>query len=581
MKTYSIRLDRESGAQIVETHLRGSSVINQSIVNKGTAFTAKERKELKLDGLLPDGIITLPLQLRRAYNAYKMQDSPIAGHIYLRALQDRNETLFYALLRAHTEELLPIIYTPVVGEACQRFHEIYRKPRGLFISYENRHCIDELLSNIDNPDVKVIVVSDGERILGIGDLGVGGMGIPIGKISLYTACGGLHPAFGLPIFLDVGTDNEALLSDPLYFGLRHKRIRGQEYDDFVEQFVAAVMRHCPKALLQWEDFAQDHAYTLLQRYRKRLCSFNDDIQSTAAVVVAGLFSAMEVKNERLSEQNILFFGAGSAGCGIADQIVRAMMEEGLKEEEAKGRIWMIDVKGLLLKSRHDLRDFQKPFAHADDATQSWKVKTGAKIGLQEVVDNLQPSVLIGVSAQGGAFKEKVIRSMAHYVKRPVIFPLSNPTSCSEAHPQDLLEWTEGNALIATGTLFTGVTHIGKDYVIGQCNNSYIFPGMGLAILAGEISFVSDTMFLAAAKALSGISPALESSHHALFPPQSEAQKIAKHIAFAVMKQAQKEGHASLASDEENAQKIDTCFWNGHYCQVVGLDSMEELKRRML
>jgi len=581
MQTYVIRKDLSSSETVIETHLRGSSVINQPIVNKGTSFTAKERVELGLDGLLPEEVATLPLQIKRSYKGYLENETNIQKHIYLRALQDRNETLFYALLREHLEEMLPIVYTPVVGEACQRFHEIYRKPRGLFVSYANRHKIDELLANIDNPDVKVIVVSDGERILGIGDLGVGGMGIPIGKISLYTACGGLHPCYGLPVLLDVGTDNEELLHDPLYFGHRHKRIRGQEYDDFVELFVAAVLRRYPHAVLQWEDFAKDHAHDLLTRYRKRLCSFNDDIQSTAAVVVAGLLSAMAVKKERLADQHVLFLGAGSAGTGIAGQIVQAMMIEGLTEEEAKARIWMVDVDGLLLEGHVGIRDFQRPFLQPASAVKKWNLPPGGRIGLQEVVGNVHVSVLIGVSAQRGAFQESVIRAMARHTATPVIFPLSNPTSCCEADPRDLLAWTDGKALIATGTLFDDIEYKDKRYHISQCNNSYIFPGLGLALVAGEIRFVSDGMFLAAARALSHLSPALINPHDSLFPPQNHAEKIAKHVAFAVMQEAQKEGMAQMCANSEIHKRIEDNFWDGRYYPVHGLGSLEELKRRML
>ncbi len=578
MKTYLIRKDPKTAETIVETHLRGSSAINQPIVNKGMSFTQEERKEMGLDGLLPGEVATLSLQLKRAYKGFLMHDTPIQQHIYLRSLQDRNETLFYALLREHIEELLPVVYTPTVGEACQRFHEIYRKPRGLFISYENRHRIDELLGNIDNPDVKVIVATDGERILGIGDLGVSGMGIPIGKISLYAACGGLHPAFALPILLDVGTDNEALLNDPLYFGLRHKRIRGKEYDDFIEMFVSAVHRRYPRAVLQWEDFAKDHAHDLLNRYRKRLCSFNDDIQGTAAIVVTGLIAAMAVKKESLTDQNVVFLGAGSAGTGIAGQIVQAMVSEGLDEEAARRRIWMVDRDGLLLDNNPKVHDFQKPFLQPAHVASGWGVQ--GRLGLAEVIEHVQPSVLIGVSGQAGAFKESVIRSMARHTPTPVIFPLSNPTSHCEAHPQDLLEWTEGNALIATGTLFPDVRYKNKKYTISQCNNSYIFPGLGLALISAEIRFVSDGMLLAAARALSQLSPALLHPHDPLFPPQSHSTKIAKHVAFAVIHEAQKEGLAPSGSNENIHKMIEDNFWDARYCRVHNLDSLEELKRRM-
>lgn len=552
---------------VLRTSLRGKWLLQNSILNKGTAFSQEERGQFGLIGLLPPESETLEQQLIRTYQAYKKKTTDLGRHIYLRALQDRDETLFYRLLIQHIGEMLPIVYTPVVGLACQHFHEIYRQPRGLFISYPERDRIDEMIANVDLPDVKVIVVSDGERILGLGDQGVGGMGIPIGKIALYTACGGIFPGVALPIILDTGTDNEERLQDPLYLGWRHKRIRGQEYDDFVDRFVKAVVKRYPNVLLQWEDFAKDHARALLERYQDKLCTFNDDIQGTAAVTLAGLLAAVKVNREALTEQQIVVYGGGSAGTGISDQIALGMTHHGLSKQEACRHIWMIDRHGLLHTGMKDLAPFQMPYAQPKEKILSLGMHLEKDIFLEEVMEKIKPHILIGVSGSPGVFTEKAIRAMAKWVKRPIIFPLSNPTSRCEATPFDLFQWTEGKALVATGTQFSDVFYKGKTFKIGQCNNYYIFPAMGLAILAAKAKSVTSGMFLAAAEGLANLSPALKNEEAPLFPAPEEVREIAKKLALLVGLEAQKEKVAPATSPEALQKAIEETFWEPSYSRL--------------
>ena len=458
-------------------------------------------------GLLPPHIATEQEQLARTYGNYKMQDSDIERYIFLASMHDRNETLFYRLVQEHITEMMPIIYTPVVGLGCQTYSRIYRRPRGLYVSWEKQNMIDTFLANAANPAAtEVIVVTDGERILGLGDLGVGGIGIPVGKLALYTVCAGIAPSTTLPIILDVGTDNKELLNDPLYLGSRHERVRGQQYDDFIETFVTGVMRTFPNALLQWEDFAKHNASRLLERYRDRLCSFNDDIQGTGAVTLAGLIAASQVTGKKLSEYRVVMFGAGSAATGISNQIVAAMTNEGLNEQEAKSRIWLVDSRGLVTTSSAGSESSKQKYARPDQEVANWKLERTGHIGLLDVVRNTAPGVLVGTSAQPGAFTEQIIREMASRTERPVILPLSNPTSRSEAVPDDLMKWTEGRALVATGSPFPPVRVNGRDITIGQCNNAFIFPGVGLGIVATKARRVTNQMFVAAARALARSRP---------------------------------------------------------------------------
>ena len=546
------------------TTLTGNTLLENPLLNKGTAFNEAERIELGLLGLLPPHIESLDDQTKRAYDAFLIFETDLEKHVYLRALQDNNETLFYRLLHDHLPEMMPIIYTPIVGAACQQFSEIYRRPRGLFIAYPDRDRIDAMLENAPGGDIKVIVVTDGERILGLGDQGTGGMGIPIGKLSLYTGCGGIEPDVTLPIMLDVGTNNQDRLKDPLYIGWRHERISGENYYEFVDLFIQAVKRKWPHVLLQFEDFAQAHATPLLDKYRDQLCTFNDDIQGTAAVTVGTLLAAVKVAGVQLSEQNVVFLGAGSAGCGIAEQLISAMIKEGISEHEARQRIFMVDQNGLLHDSTAGLLPFQQKLAQPYDQVKTWNNDQSKDISFLQVIKQAKPGILVGVSGQPGLFNEEIIRMMAAGTDRPMIFPLSNPTERIEAVPADLIHWTEGKALVATGSPFAPVQFNGKSYPIAQCNNSYIFPGMGLGILAVNARRVTDAMFMAAAEALSNCSPAINDPQASLLPPLDNIRKVSREIAIAVAMQAQTDGVAEQITEQVLQQKIDDIFWEPCY-----------------
>ena len=554
--------------EALEVPFGGHLLLERPLLNKGTAFPQSERRSLGLLGLLPPHEETLEEQVARAYEAYGDKTTDLERHIYLRQVQDTNETLFYRLLIDHMAEMMPVVYTPTVGLACERFSHIIRRPRGLFLSYSERDDLDAILENAASPRVEVIVVTDGERILGLGDQGAGGMGIPIGKLSLYTACGGIHPASTLPIVLDVGTNNEERLRDPLYIGWRHERIAGAEYDDFVDRFVQAVKRRFPRVLLQWEDFAQPHAGPLLARYRDQLCTFNDDIQGTAAVTTATLLAAVSNAGGRLRDQTVAILGAGSAGCGIAEQLVAAMVEEGLSEAEARGRFFLVDRPGLLHDGLDGLRDFQRKLAQPREKVAPWAPSGGGPIGLLEVVRNARPTILIGTSGQPGTFTEPIVRAMAGYSERPILFPLSNPTSRAEAVPADLLSWTDGRALIATGSPFGDVVRNGRNYPIAQCNNSYIFPGMGLGVLASGARHVSDAMFMAAARALADCSPAKHDKGAALLPPLSESRQVSRAIALAVAASAERDGLATAGGAEGPEARVDAKVWQPRYLPMT-------------
>jgi len=544
--------------------LRGEKLLDDPLLNKGTAFTEAERRAFGLLGLLPPHIEDLATQTRRAYEAYRREPDDLERHINLRNLQDTNEVLFYRLLVDHMDEMTPMIYTPVVGDACQQFSEIYRRPRGLFISYPERDRIDEILDNAPCDEVDVIVVTDGERILGLGDQGAGGMGIPIGKLSLYTACGGIYPGRTLPILLDVGTNNKERLEDPTYIGWRHERITGQDYDDFVDAFVQAVKRKFPNVLLQFEDFAQTHAAPLLARYRDQLCTFNDDIQGTAAVAVGTLLAAVKVNGARLTDQTVAVLGAGSAGCGISELIVAAMVKEGMAEADARARFFLVDRPGLLHDGLSDLLAFQKGFLQPESRVAGWREGKAEAITLLDVARNAKPTILLGVSGQPGLFTEAIIREMAKHTERPIIFPLSNPTSRVEATPADLIAWTDGKAIIATGSPFKPVQWQGRSIPIGQCNNSYIFPGMGLGILGVGARRVSDGMFMAAAEALSNCSPALDDPEAPLLPHLDQVRAVGRRIAQAVAAQAVSEGLADPCDADAMKRRIDATYWEPAY-----------------
>jgi malate dehydrogenase (oxaloacetate-decarboxylating) len=548
---------------IIKTKMTGYNLLNDPRLNKGTAFTNSERDAFALHGLLPPHVSTLENQEQRRHDGLVELPTSLEKYSFLRDLQDSNETLFYSLITHNIEAMLPIVYTPVVGEGCQKFSEVFRKPRGLFLSYPNKDLIEQIFAHPRYDLIKCIVVSDGERILGLGDQGAGGMGIPIGKLALYTALAGIPPQYCLPIILDVGTDNEERLADPLYIGWRHQRVRGQQYDDFVDAFVSAVKRRWPNVLLQWEDFAGANAGRLLVRYRNQLCTFNDDIQGTAAMATGTLLSAINVTGIPLNEQRIVFLGFGGTGHGIA-QLIRAVLSDtGLTEQEACDRIYAVDRYGLLVEGGKGLTPEQEAFAHKRAEISGWVVDNPEEIGLLDVVRNVKPTVLIGVSAQQGAFTEEVIRTMAKYTERPVIFPLSNPTSHSEATPQNLLDWTEGRALIGTGSPFAPVKINGKEKVIDQTNNSYIFPGMALGIISASAKRVSDGMIKAAALALAACSPAKEDKTANLLPPLSSLRSISVEVAKAVGRQALLEGLAGV-DETEFEKELAANVWEPVY-----------------
>ncbi|HEY9042914.1 MAG TPA: NAD-dependent malic enzyme [Rheinheimera sp.] len=547
------------------TAYSGSALLETPLLNKGSAFTVEERQAFNLAGLLPPRYETIEEQVSRAYMQYKSFDTAINKHIYLRVIQDNNETLFYRLLQQHLEEMIPIIYTPTVGDACEQFSDIYRSARGLFISYNDRYQLDDVLRNATKRKVKVIVVTDGERVLGLGDQGIGGMGISIGKLSLYTACGGISPAYTLPVMLDVGTNNEKLLNDPMYMGLRQKRVGQAEYDEFVELFIQAVKRRWPDAIIQFEDFAQPNAMPLLQRYREQVCCFNDDIQGTAAVTVGTLLAACRSKNTRLSEQKVVFVGAGSAGCGIAEQVISQMVAEGITEQQARSQIYMIDRLGLLTDTTPGLRDFQQVLTQPAAAIESWSY-SGEFPTLLDVMNCAAPGVLIGVSGQAGLFTEAVIRAMKSGVSTPIIFPLSNPSRQVEATPEQVISWTEGDVIIATGSPFAPVSYNGKQFAIAQCNNSYIFPGIGLGVIACKARLISDEMLRAASKTLASASPLANNGSGGLLPAFTELAALSKQIAFNVAKVAMAQGLALELEDSLLQQKIDDNFWLPEYRQ---------------
>ncbi|WP_222439775.1 NAD-dependent malic enzyme [Alloacidobacterium dinghuense] len=543
--------------------LSGFSLINSPRLNKGTAFTDHERDVFHLHGLLPPHIGDLDEQIERRMQVLDEQPTPFAKYAFLRDLQDANETLFYALLVRNVEKMLPLVYTPTVGEGCQRFSEIWRKPRGLFLSYPNKDRIEQIFSHPRYDEIKSIVVSDGERILGLGDQGAGGMGIPIGKMALYTALGGIHPEHCLPILLDVGTDSEEKLKQPIYVGWRHHRVRGQEYDDFVDTFVNAVKKRWPHVLLQFEDFAGANAARFLARYRDQLCTFNDDIQGTAAIAATTLVSAVNVTGVPLEQQKIVVVGFGSAGLGITNLLAQFVQDKGLSPEEARSRFYAIDRYGLITESTKDVHPEQRPYARKDQEVQSWRPPSG-EISLLDVVRNVKPSVLIGVSGQTGAFTQEAVREMAKHTARPVIFPLSNPTSRSEATPQDLMDWTEGRALIGTGSPFPPVNVNGKTFHVAQTNNSYIFPGLALGIIASKSRHVTDTMVKAAATELIRHLPTQTNKQGSLLPPIAEARSLGRSIAEAVGKQAIKDRQAQVADENALSRELDSNIWEPVY-----------------
>jgi len=541
----------------------GPVLLETPLLNKGSAFTQQERRAFNLEGLLPFQIESIEKQVERSYQQFSQFDNDLDKHIYLRNIQDANETLYLRLISDYLEEMLPIIYTPTVGKACQLFSHIYRRKRGLFISYTDRDRMDDMLQNATKQNVKIIVVTDSGRILGLGDQGIGGMGIPIGKLAIYSACGGISPAYTLPVTLDVGTNNQELLDDPMYMGWRNRRITGDDYFEFVDQFISAVKRRWPHVLIQFEDFAQQNATPLLEKYQDQVCCFNDDIQGTAAVTVGTLLAACHAQKSSLKDHRVVFVGAGSAGCGIATQIVAHMMKEGLSEQEALARVFLIGRKGLLTEDMDLLMSFQKRFTKTQNKVADWSRENGA-VCLLEVIKQVKPTIIIGVSGQPGLITEEAVKTMQSNCPRPIILPLSNPTSQVEALPEDVIRWTGGKAIVATGSPFDPVHHKGDVYPIAQCNNSYIFPGLGLGIIASGARRVTEEMFITCSEVLAACSPLVKGEGAQLLPELDTIRDVSRHIAFAVGKQAMAEGVATRVEESVLQESIERNMWSPEY-----------------
>ncbi len=565
--SFSIKVDPSTWQRYISTPVKGKALLLDPFTNKGSAFTTRERDELDLHGLLPPAVCTIEQQLERVYENFVAKPTPLEKFVYMTSLQDRNETLFYRICLERIDEMMPVVYTPVVGEACQKFSHIYRRGRGLYVGYDQRNDIERVLRNYHTTDPSVMVVTDGERILGLGDQGAGGMGIPIGKLCLYTLCAGISPYSTLPVTLDVGTDNEERLKDPLYLGLRHERIRGQEYQDFIDRFVSAVRRVYPNVLFQWEDFLKGNAIKQLDRFRHTLPTFNDDIQGTAAVVLAGIYGAMRMTGHAMRDQRLVFAGAGASTHGIAALFVSALVEDGLTPEEARRRVYTVDTKGLVTRDRPALEDFKALYARDPEEVAGWTCRDGSRISLEETVANARPTILVGVSAAPGTFSEAVVRLMAKLNERPLIFPLSNPTSKTECTAADALAWSDGRAIVATGSPFAPVTLGGTTYRIGQCNNSFIFPGVGLGACVSRARHVSDGMFLDAAKALAACVTPDDLAEHAVYPQLSRIRDCSHAVACAVVRRAVAEGHADagvLANLEETVRRS---MWFPEYLPI--------------
>ncbi len=564
---FSIKIDPATWQQYIATPVKGKALLLEPFTNKGTAFTERERDELDLQGLLPPQVCTIEQQLDRVYGNFRAKQTNLDKFVFMASLQDRNETLFFRLCHERIDEMMPIVYTPVVGEACQKYSHIYRRARGLYINYEQRDKIEKILANFHTKNPSVIVVTDGERILGLGDQGAGGMGIPIGKLCLYTLCAGVSPYSTLPITIDAGTDNEERLADPLYLGLRHKRIRGDAYQDFIDRFVAAVRHVYPNVLLQWEDFLKGNAIKQLDRFRDQLCTFNDDIQGTAAVVLSGIYGGLRITGQAMRDQKLVFAGAGASAHGISELFVAALVEGGLSPEEAKRRIWTVDTKGLVLDHRAGLEDFKAMFARPTSEVDSWKVADRNKITLEETLANVKPTILIGVSATPGTFSESVVRLMAKVNERPMIFPLSNPTSKAECTAEEAIRWSDGRAIVATGSPFDPVNFNGKTHRIGQCNNSFIFPGVGLGVTVARATHVSNGMFLESARALAEQVTPEDLAETAVYPHLSSIRDCSHAVATAVIRRAVSEGHADASILVNLEKTVQRAMWFPEYLPI--------------
>ncbi|WP_020576157.1 NAD-dependent malic enzyme [Actinopolymorpha alba] len=549
------------------TSARGLDVLRTPLLNKGTAFTQEERTELRLDGLLPPAVLTIEEQKQRTYAQYRAQPTDLLKNVYLTALHDRNEVLFYRLLGDHLREMLPIVYDPTVGEAIRRYSHQYRRPRGVFLSIDEADRVRQAFENfgLGADDVDLIVASDAEEILGIGDWGVGGgIDIAVGKLAVYTAAAGVDPARVIPVALDVGTDNDELLNDPGYLGNRHPRVRGQRYDDFIETYVSTAAAMFPNAVLHWEDFGPGNGRRILERYSDRVCTFNDDMQGTGAIVLAAALSATRVSGTPLHEQRIVIFGAGTAGIGIADQLRDAMVRDGADREAATRQVWAVDRPGLLTDAMSDLRDFQVPYARPASEVSGWRGGPGG-IGLREVIAQVKPTMLVGTSTVHGAFTEEIVRELASHVDRPIIFPLSNPTERIEAMPTDLIHWTDGRALVATGIPVHPITYHGVTYAIGQANNALLYPGLGLGTIVSRARLISDGMFAAAAEAVASLVD-VRTPGASLLPQVDSLRDVSATVAAAVADRAEKEGLARTHLVDTDRQ-VRNAMWQPIYRRV--------------
>jgi malate dehydrogenase (oxaloacetate-decarboxylating) len=551
-----------TNSTITSTLPRGRALLRDPYLNRGTAFTAEERSALGLEGLLPAAVSSLDAQLRRSYGQYSAQSDDLARNLFLASVRQRNEVLFYKLLEEHLEEMLPVVYTPVVAQAIERYSSEFRRPDGVYLSVDDIDGVETALRNygLGAGDVDLIVATDGEGLLGIGDWGSNGMNIAVGKLAIYTAAAGVHPGRVIPVMLDVGTDNEMLLNDPVYVGNRHARVRGERYDALIAAFVDAVRRLFPDALLHWEDFGPANARRILGDYRDRVCTFNDDIKGTGAIVLAAVLAGMRVAGTRPSEQRVVIFGSGTAGVGIADQLRAVMAADGLDADEATRRFWCVDKQGLLVDDMEDLRDFQRPYARAREEVADWAAD--GPIGLAEVVARAHPTMIIGTSAQAGAFTEAIIREMAAHVERPMVFPLSNPTDRIEAVPADLITWTGGRGLVATGTPWDPVAYRGTDYVIGQANNALSYPGIGLGTIVARATRVTDGMLLAAAQAIAGLVDA-HAPGAGLLPHVGNLRVTSATVAVAVARRAAEDGVAQ-AEVTDPVQAVQDAMWRAEY-----------------
>lgn len=563
MLEFKIIRNKQGEIDHLETSLTGNILLRTSKLNKGCAFTQEERDMFKLNGLLPYQVETMEQQIARMYMQYHEHHTNLGKNIYLNVLYDYNETLFYKLVSQNLEEMLPIVYTPTVGEAVQRFSMEHRKPKGLYISYQNRNKIDEILDNRVSRGIDLAVVTDGEAVLGIGDQGIGGINISIAKSMVYTLCGGINPHRFLPIQLDVGTNNQQLLNDPMYLGWRHERITGQAYDDFIDLFVTRLTKKFPHIYLHWEDFGRDNARRILQRYRNKICTFNGDMQGTGVVALACVLAGVIASGKPLREHRIVILGAGTAGIGIADQIHDALRREGFSESEARERFWVVDRNGLLTDN-NDMLEFQKPYARASAELAGWEIRDPKYIGLYDVVRNTKPTILIGCSTASGAFTEEIVKLMAEQVERPIIMPLSNPNSLAEANPDDLIKWTHAKAIVATGSPFPNVSFDGKWFRIAQSNNAFAYPGIGMGTIVAKARHVSDDMLWAATEALSKCSPVNNDKLAPLLPKLSEAKLVSQNVAIAVAEQARKEGLARLSKNADIRQSIKCAMWEPKY-----------------